>query len=279
MAEIIEALNGATESTESTFTEVDQPDTRPVVSLEQILGDEPTKAADGQQKNGAETGNAAPQPAPAQETVYRTQADFDRAFGQRSAGLRKQWERENAEDFAIAKAIRSRFPGKNPAEIHEAILQEEARQLAVDTGYSEEEAVQKVRARRDYERRASLPDGVDPDILDKMAGQMADFQQKYGIDLVPVMEADESLLQLVTSDGDLRDVMIAVLAKGGSTQKTAQEAAKQVVSQMSQQQKSAPKVETSGAARSTSTARKMTDKEFDRINAALESGIRVALND
>lgn len=263
----------ATEPTEPIVPELDQPEIDDSVSLEQILGTEDADTTEGQQKTGdaddapQSIGDAAPQADESQQAVYRTQADFDKAFGQRAAGLRRQWERERSEDLALASIVRQRFQGKTLAEIRDAFVHEEARELAQETGYSDEEAVQKVQARHKYEQ--AQPGNVDPVILDKMSRQMADFEEKHGIDLVPVMEADEGLLELVGEDGDLRDVMLAVLAN--------RPAEKQQDTAPSQEapRKTAPRVETAGATRSAAIARDLTDDEFEKIDAALKRGLQV----
>lgn len=262
----------AMEPTEPIVPELDQPEHDDSVSLEQIIGTGNAGASIGEQETGdagnapQSTRDAAPQADAAQQKVYRTQAEFDKAFGQRAAGLRRQWERERSEDLALAGIVRQRYQGKTLAEIQESIVLEEARELALETGYSEDEAVQKVRARHAYEQRQSGE--VDHEVLDRMSRQMADFEQKYGIDLVPVMESDESLLQLVGEDGDLRDVMLAVLAKGAATaQKPAQN--------HDPQRRNAPRVETSGASRTAAIARDLTDDEFEKIDAALKRGLQV----
>jgi hypothetical protein len=259
----------ATEPTEPVVPELDQPEHDDSVSLEQVLsGTESATASVGEKETGDQepAGDAAPQADAAQEKVYRTQADFDRAFGQRAAGLRRQWERERSEDLALAGIVRQRYQGKSLADIRESLIAEEARELALETGYSEDEAVQKVQARHAYEQKQSGE--IDHVILDKMSKQMADFEQKYGIDLVPVMESDESLLNLVGDDGDLRDVMIAVLSKRAEgTPKPAQI--------HEPQRPNAPRVETSGASRTAAVARDLTDDEFEKIDAMLKRGVQV----
>jgi len=274
MAEINEPINAATEPTETVPMELDQPDEQDEVSLAELLGEEAPAEPVGEQQSGetvaqaAEAGAANPQPTEKKQEKLLTQADFDRVFGERAAGLRRQWEREHAEDLAVAKMIRHRYQGKSLAEIEDALIADEAKALALDAGYSDEEALQKVRARHAYERKSG--DDVDPVLLANMAKQMDEFQARYGYDLQAEIEADQSLLDVVGDDGDLKDVMIAVLAK-----KAKNPATKPVNApppQQPVQKANVPRVEQGGPAPSAQSARSLTDADIDRIDEQLHRG-------
>lgn len=272
MAEINETMNVATETTESVPMEFDQPEERDEVSLAELLGEEQPVEGQGEEQEGApaeqtaNAGDASPQTADKKQEKLLTQADFDRAFGERAAGLRRQWEREHAEELAIARTIRQRYQGKSVAEIEEALIAEEAKTLALDAGYSDEEALQKVRARHAYERQSS--NEVDPALLAGMARQMDEFQAKYGIDLQAEIEADQSLIEAIGDDGDMKDLMIAVLAKKGAPARPAGTKANHTTTQ----KPTAPRVETAGAAPSAQAARVLTDAEIERIDRELSQG-------
>jgi hypothetical protein len=264
----------ATEPMEDEGLDIDQPDDYHSMSLDELL-------------DGGAEGEADEEGAPAQKQAkpgnadrgdgknpegFRTQADFDRAWGQRQAGMRKQFEREHAEELAIANAVRRRYQGKSAAEIQEAIILDQAKELAADTGYSEEEALRMVRARVEFDERANVPDGVDPKVLKRMSAQMDQYQTKYGIDLQAEIEADESLLEFVGEDGDLSGAMIEVQAR-----RKAAEAA-QPNRDAQPQRRSVPKPETSGAARSASVAKQLRDSDFARIDAAVQRGLHVRID-
>ena len=227
----------------------------------------------GEQQEGApavqtaNAGDASPQPAGNKQEKVLTQVDFDRAFGERAAGLRRQWEREHAEELAMARMIRQRYQGKSYSEIEESLIADEAKALALDAGYSDEEALQKVRARRAYERQSS--GDVDPALLAGMAKQMDEFQTRYGIDLQAEIEADQSLIEAIGDDGDMKDLMIAVLAKKGAPAKPVNV---QQPTNTTTQKPNAPRVETAGPARSAQAARTLTDAEVERIDRELSQG-------
>lgn len=262
-----------TEPTEEEDSELDQPDENSYVSLDELSDDGTDDDADdeGESDESQKSGDADRGDGKVQEG-FRTQADFDKAFGQRSAGLRRQWEREHAEELAIANAVRRRYNGKSAAEIQEAMIQDQARELAADTGYSESEALKMVRARIEYDQRASAPDNVDPKVLSRLAQQMDHYQEKYGIDLQAEMEADESLLEFASEDGDLGGVMVEVMARRNAKGVTKpKESAKP-------NRREVPKPVTSGATRAASGARKMTDADIDRIDRAAQRGAYVRLD-
>jgi hypothetical protein len=281
-------LNESTEQPEGAEREIDQPSQYPTVSMESLLGEADGNPAEPKAEKGATAakaatpGDANPQPSKGDEPVYRTQADLDRAFGQRAAQLRRQIEREHADDLAVAKAIRSRYPGKSLAEIQDAIIQDEAKELALNAGYSEEEALQKVQARRDFERRASMPDGVDPDILQKMADQMDDFGNRFGLDLQAEIEADEGLLKLISPEGDMSAVALELLDRrsksGAGPKNLIQQAAALRNPNSAPAQPVAPRVERRAPAASAASAGfELTDALVAKIDAELQKGHRVTL--
>lgn len=271
---------------EAATPEIDQPDNANSVPYDQLFSeDAPESGAEGETGATGEqpenTGDADQQP-PANQTVYRTQAEFDKAWGERTGSLRKQLEREHADDLAIASAVRRRYGAKSAAEIQDAMIKDEARELTERSDYTLEEAEQRVRARYDYERRSTLPDDVDPAIYDKMVTQVSDFQRDFGIDLVKAMQADPSLEKLVDENtGDLSKVGLAVLAKrkqGGQAgaQSVAQRvAAHQAQGQPQGQRPSVPKPERGGARSGANAGQMLSDKDFDKMDAIIESGRKI----
>jgi hypothetical protein len=261
-------LNDATEPREDEAPELDQPEDRSYVSLDQLLdGADGEVSEEGEQDSGVAARSAEKPP-----EGFRTQADFDKAFGQRVAGLRKQWEREHAEELAIAETVRRRYQGKSAAEVQEAMILEEARELMVETGWSEEEAVKKVRARINFDRRAGAADDIDPETLERVAGQLQDFSDRFGIDLEAEIEKDQGLLKFIGKDGDLSRVMLEVGARRGLL------AGKLGTKQDKPNRPAVPTPERHGAARSASVARKLTDSDIARIDAAAQRGIHVRLD-
>lgn len=273
---------------ENAAPELDQPDDTNSVPYDQLFSeDAPESGAEGQTGaagNKPETTGDADQQPPAEQTVYRTQAEFDKAWGERTGSLRKQLEREHADDLAIANAVRRRYGSKSAAEIQEQMIKDEARELTERSDYTQEEAEQRVRARYDYERRSNLPDDVDPAVYDKMVSQVNDFQRDFGIDLVKAMQADPSLEKLVDENtGDLSKVGLAVLAKqkaGG--QGGAQTVLQRVAARQAQEQgqpqvqtQSVPKPERGGARSGAKAGQPLSDKDFDRMDALIARGVKI----
>lgn len=268
MAEIDTGIEVATEPNELVIPEIDQPDDRTYASLEQVLNGDLDSLTDGSNTIGADAGTADQPVAEQPAKVFRSQAEFDKAFGERAAGLRKQWERENAEKFAIANAASQRYQGKSAAEIQDAMILDRAKELAADTGYSEEESLKMVRARIDFERGADAPDAIDPVVYGRIEKQVADFHERYQINIAEEIDKDNTLLDRCDAEtGDLTNAMLDFLAK--------RRAADPAQTKPNAVKPAAPVVEKTGAARSASVAFNPTDADIDRIDKQLQRGFHV----
>lgn len=267
--------------------ELDHPADANSVSYDQLFSEgTPESGAEGEKgasDEQSEMTGAADQQPPVEQRVYRTQAEFDKAWGERTGSLRKQLEREHAEDLAIASAVRRRYGQKSAAEIQEQMIKDEARELTERSDYTLEEAEQRVRARYDYERRSSMPDDVDPAMVDSMLAQVNDFQRDWNINLVEEMQADPSLEKLVSDTGDLSKVGLAVLAKRqnggqGGAQTVMQRVAARQAQEQGQpqgQRQTVPKPERGGARSGANTSQALSDKDFDKMDALIARGIKI----
>lgn len=246
--------------------ELDQPEDY-AVSLNDLLDQEPTEQTEGEQENVVadddqqEAESDAPQPT-GKPGKALTQADVDRIIAERRDGFRRQFERERSDDLELAGSVKSLFPGLTLQQIEDRLLSVEAARLAAETGWDEEEALKKVRARHEYERYNTAKP-VDPQRVKMLQKQLADIQKDDGIDFLEVVKADQFLAEQVDSGRmDIKDAYIHYLKQQKPNAKPAVQTTK----------RAAPPVEKSTPAIGVPARRNITDREFKAINDALKSG-------
>ena len=261
---------GAIEPNDIMEPELDQPEDD-VVSLEALLSDgESDQTTDEQENVVADDDQQQAEPdAPQSEQVDPkkplTQADVDRIIAGRRDGFRRQFEREHADDLRLAQLVKDHFSGKTPEEIDEDLISVEATRLAAETGWTEEEATEKVRARHNYMRNGS-PGYVDPKHLELLQKQLSDIKKADGIDFLEIVKEDQFLAEQVDSGRmDIKDAYIHYL-KNGKTNQPARP---------SMPKKAPPPVEKSAAARGIPSNTPISDATFRKINEALKSGQKV----
>ena len=261
--------------TETDAPVYDQPDAEDAVPLSSLLGtSEPDEQQDGEEATGEDTseGNAHPQPEPQpKERTYTQaefQAEFNRAFGLRADEIRQQVKREVGRevspDLELARAVKAAFPGMDRAAIEDAILQNQARELAEKTGWDIAEATNKLKARRDFERGSVTPRAkIEAEQrLQALYAQRDELNEREGIDIVSIISADPYLSdQIDTGRMDLKDAYLHYLKhnKNIATKKPPVP----------------PRVEKRGGAPSAPNVRKMSDAEVMRIDAQLKRGVKV----
>jgi hypothetical protein len=245
--------------------ELDQPD-QDAVSLTDLLDAGDMEAAPGEQENGEEQAeNATPQPEAKPQEKTLTQADFNRVFAERSAELRRQFEREHEDDLSLARFVREYFPGKTVDEIDEALISAEASQLSAKTGWSVEEAIEKVRARHEYMRRGSA-EYVDPQRLQTLQRQLETINREKNIDFLEIIKNDPYLAQQVDSGKmDIKDAYTYYLE-----QKLAQ-------NQQAPKRRVPPPVERSATASGIPNTTEIPDSLYHKINDMLSRGQKVRL--
>lgn len=246
---------------------LDQPDDD-VVTLDALLDQEQPEAEPGEQENveadadQQEAESDAPQPDQKASEKVLTQADFNKAFAARSAELRRQFERERAEDFELARVVKEHFNGKSVEEIDEELMSAEARQLAAETGWDEEEALKKVRARHNYMR----PGELDPVRLDKLRSQLNEVNKRSGLDFIAIVQADPVLSDGIESGRmDINQAYMAYL-ENQAHNKTAPP---------SKPKKAPPPIEKGATAGAMPKNGQISDEAFRKINEALQRGQKV----
>jgi len=260
----------ATEPGTPVNPDLDQPE-QDTVSLNDLFDAGDAGSDAGEQENGVavdeqQAENATPQPENTAPDKPLSQADFNRAFAERSADLRRQFQREHAEDLSLAQFVKEYFPGKTPEEIDGLLISAEANQLAARTGWSEDEAIEKVRARHDYMRRGSA-DYVDPQRLQMLQRQLESINKEKKIDFLEIIQGDPYLAEQVDSGRmDIKDAYAYHLE-----QKIAQN------NQPPAKRRTAPPVERSATASGIPNVRDIPDPLYRKINEALSRGQKVRI--
>ncbi|MEF9975007.1 MAG: hypothetical protein RR893_13895, partial [Clostridia bacterium] len=195
MAEKSDVLS-VTEPDVSELPELDQPDDLGTVSLDDVRAKEVPEGADGEIATGeARTeGDADPQPNEAQDHPI-SQAEFDRIFGERARGLRRQFQKEHGDELALAELVRGAYPGMTREAIEDALLTQQAHALAEQTGWDEEEAKQKIVARRAFDRyghAGEAPELPDPHVA-LLQRQLSEIKDSKGIDMLEIIDRDAFL--------------------------------------------------------------------------------------
>lgn len=269
MAEMVN--QEAIELNEIEQPEIDQPGDSDSLSLDEVLGSgETADDQTGEQPTGAETqaGDADPQPKQTKQgrtyTQEEFQAEFDKAFSARANGLRNQFAREHREELELAAMVKRTFPGMKPEEIDDKLLTEEARSIAASTGWTEQEAKDKIKARRAYERTGRTQEESDP-YLDMLQSQVDTIMARDGVDMVKVLNDDQSLAKKVDAgEMDIKDAYAHYLKSGGA-KPSAKPATKP------------PVVQKRAGAASTPSGRVLSDADIDRIDEQLRRGQKVRM--
>lgn len=139
-----------------------------------------------------------------------SQRQFDKAFANRRDALKKQLMREHDGDIRLAARLRQRFAGLTDEEIAAKLEESEADELSEKTGWSKDESMQRVKARRAYEAREEEPDleqkHADP-YLAQLQEQRERILSRTGVDVLEALRDDEYLREQVNQKKmDLRDV-------------------------------------------------------------------------
>lgn len=263
MAENLEMLE-AMQTEANTEPESDQQAEVDAVSLDELNGEAEDLTETGEAATGAEESEGAADPQPEdEEKPTLTQSAFDRAFGERANGLRKQFQREHHDDLMLADAVRKAYPGMTVDEIADELLTEQAKALAEETGWTQDEAKAKLKARRQFESTGKTGEPeVDPHV-EMLGKQLEEIRKREGINMLEIAQNDPYLTEQINSGAmDFKDALLYYYRN-----RTASE----------QRPRTAPRVEKRASVAGANTAHEWNDKEIERADAALKAGRKVRL--
>lgn len=181
--------------------------------------------------------------------------ELNQLLEQNAQTLRAQFAEENAEALALAEAVKRAFPGMTAQQVQERLLQAQAQALAEETGWSEEEALEKLKARARYEQPVAPEDAH----LTLLRSQVADVKRRTGLDMAQIIQKDEYLTQQINSKAmDVKDAYAWYL-------------------EHSLKRKPAP-VDTRAGAAARPASKRLSDADIKRIDEALKRGVHVRVD-